>query len=77
MSRLRTALLMATPELAILRSYLQAGLVRAKRPGADRGEMAMGWVLVAAITITIVLAVGGILLAKMRTKANSLDLTTP
>jgi hypothetical protein len=77
MSRLRTALLMATPELAILRSYLQAGRLRAKRPGSDRGEMAMGWVLVAAITITIVLAVGGILLAKMRTKANSLDLTTP
>lgn len=77
MSRLRTALLMATPELALLRSYLQAGRLRAKRPGADRGEMAMGWVLVAAITITIVIAVGTILLTKMRSKANSLDLTTP
>ena len=77
MSRLRTALLMATPELAILRSYLQVGRLRAKRPGADRGEMAMGWVLVAAITITIVIAVGTILLTKVRTKANSLDLTTP
>jgi len=77
MSRLRTALLMVTPELAMLRTYHQAARLRAKRAGADRGEMAMGWVLVAAITITIVLAVGGILLSKMQTKANSLDLTTP
>ena len=77
MSRLRTALLMVTPELAILRTYHQAARLRAKCAGVDRGEMAMGWVLVAAITITIVLAVGGILLSKMQTKANSLDLTTP
>jgi hypothetical protein len=77
MSRLRTALLMVTPELAILRTYHQAARLRTKRAGVDRGEMAMGWVLVAAITITIVIAVGTILLTKMRTKANSLDLTTP
>lgn len=77
MSRLRTALLMATPELAVVRSYLHAARLRTRRAETDRGEMAMGWVLVAAITITIVLAVGGILLAKMRTKATSLDLTTP
>ena len=77
MSRLRTALLMATPELAVLRTYHRAAWLRARRTDTDRGEMAMGWVLVAAITITIVLAVGGILLSKMQTKANSLDLTTP
>lgn len=77
MSRVRNALLMATPEVAVLRAYYRKAWLRARRSGADRGEMAMGWVLVAAITITIVLAVGGILLTKMRTKATSLDLTTP
>ena len=60
---------------AVLRSYSRSAGCEAS--GADRGEMAMGWVLVAAITITIVIAVGTILLTKMRTKANSLDLTTP
>lgn len=76
MSRLHTALVQA-PQLAILRVHHKAAWLRARRTGSDRGDFAMGWVLVAAITITIVLAVGGILLQVMEDKANSLDLTTP
>jgi len=67
---------MTTPEIAALLGVRQVLLSRIRRRD-ERGDIPMGWVLVVAITITIVLAVGGILLTKLRTKANGLDLTTP
>lgn len=78
MRRLAAALSTAFPEvtgLLALRDHL-AGRIRA-RSRSDRGDIPMGWVLVVAITITIVVSVGTIIYNKLNAKANSLDLTTP
>lgn len=75
MSHLRTVL-HANPQAVILLAYRDALLARGRRE-RDRGDMPMGWVLVAALTISIVLAVGAILMTQLTNKASSLDLTTP
>ncbi|MCI0686312.1 MAG: hypothetical protein L0Y54_03605 [Sporichthyaceae bacterium] len=75
MAHLR-AVLDTDPRAAALLAYRDVVVSRIRR-GADRGDMPMGWVLVVALTIGIVLAVGGILMTKLQTKANGLDLTTP
>jgi hypothetical protein len=78
MRRLAVALSTAFPEVAGLLAVRDqlVGKIRA-RSQSDRGDIPMGWVLVVAITITIVVSVGTIIYNKLNAKANSLDLTTP
>jgi hypothetical protein len=67
------------PEVAYGRALLARVLDRVRGSEDDRelGASAAEWVLITAITVTIVVAVGGILLAKWRTKASSIPTSTP
>ena len=72
-------LIVAVPAVApllVLRDRLTARVRRAGVDG-DAGFSVVEWVLLIAVTITIVTAVSTIVIAKLRAKANQLDLTTP
>jgi hypothetical protein len=47
------------------------------RESGERGASAIEWVIISAVLILIVGAVGGILYNKISAKATSLDLNTP
>lgn len=46
------------------------------RDWRDRGASVVEWVIISALVVGIAVAVGAILLAKLRDKANSIDLNT-
>lgn len=58
-----------------LELLLRARIDRASELSArrDRGASAVEWVIITAVLIAIVVAVGGIILTKLRTAANALD----
>jgi Flp pilus assembly pilin Flp len=67
------------PEVTYGRALLAraVGRIQHARGDRERGASAAEWVLITAITVTIVVAIGGILLAKWRAKANSIPTNTP
>jgi len=77
MRRLAATLSTAIPEVGMLLAVREHLVAKVRSKDSDRGDIPMGWVLVVAITITIVVSVGTIIYNKLNSKANSLDLTTP
>lgn len=67
----------AMPAVAVVRHLGDQVLVRARSGNRDSGASAIEWVLIMAIAISIVLAVGATLYTKLTNKATNLDLTTP
>lgn len=65
----------ATPA-GYLELHARARLARAVTR-SDRGASAIEWVIISAILVAISVAIGGILLAKIRTKAEDINLDTP
>jgi Flp pilus assembly pilin Flp len=66
------------PEVAYGRAVFD--LLRARIGEAEDREAGVStveWVLISAILVTLVLAVGGILLTKWQNKATSIPTTTP
>jgi hypothetical protein len=49
---------------------------RAHAAAGDRGASVVEWVIISALAVGIAVAVGAILLSKLRDKANSIDLDT-
>lgn len=68
----------AFPEIAFLLAFFGNLRDRVIRHGDDpeRGDV-MQWVLITAIGVTLAVAVGAILIAKITAKANSITTTTP
>ena len=52
-------------------------LARVRRNGNEVGASTLEWVVISAIIVTIVLAVGATLYTRLTDKATDLDLTTP
>jgi hypothetical protein len=59
-----------------LRLMLELHLGKA-RNAPDRGASAIEWVIISAILVAIAVAVGGIILNKVKDKANSINLNSP
>jgi Flp pilus assembly pilin Flp len=58
--------------LVFLRAVLGGKMEHAKR--SERGASAVEWVLISALLIGVAIAVGAIILAKLTSKANSINL---
>lgn len=58
-------------QLTLLKIVLDGRLDRARR--TERGASAVEWVVITALLIGIAVAVGAIILEKLKTKANSLN----
>lgn len=71
------AVTVAVPLTAVLMHQNDRLVARARRNGNDLGASTLEWVVISAIIVSIVLAVGATLYTKMTTKATNLDLTTP
>lgn len=52
-------------------------VARVRRNGNEVGASTLEWVVISAIIVTIVLAVGATLYTRLTDKATDLDLTTP
>lgn len=63
------------PEITFLKIFLDARVAHARRSQA--GASAVEWVVITALLIGIALAVGAVVMTKLRGKADSLDLNTP
>ena len=78
--RLPAGLLLLFPEitLGLLLFHAARHSTRRRLAGQhpERGD-AIQWVIVTAIGAAIAVTVGAIILAKLRSKANSIDVTTP
>jgi Flp pilus assembly pilin Flp len=58
--------------VVLLRVLLAGRIQRARR--SERGASAVEWVLISALLIGVAIAVGAIILNKLTSKANDLDL---
>ena len=70
----------ATGALPVAAALAYAGdrlVARVRRGHGARGATAVEWVVISAIIVTIVLAVGATLYSRLTDKASDLDLTTP
>ena len=65
------------PATAALMAASDRTTRRLRAGGRDTGASAVEWVVITALIVTAVLAVGLILTNKFKGKANDLDLTTP
>ncbi len=68
----------SSPEVAFVLALFASVRERVLQNGDDpeRGDV-MQWVLITAIGVSLALAVGGILIAKITAKANEISTTTP
>jgi Flp pilus assembly pilin Flp len=62
---------MTLHQLTLLRIVLDGRLAHARR--GERGASAVEWVVITALLIGIAVAVGAIILQKLKTKADSLN----
>jgi len=62
---------MTLHQLTLLRIVLDGRLAHARR--SERGASAVEWVVITALLIGIAVAVGAIILQKLKTKADSLN----
>jgi Flp pilus assembly pilin Flp len=62
-------------DIRVLKILLDGRVAKARR--SERGASAIEWVIISAIVLTICITVGGILLSKLQTKTNSINLDTP
>jgi hypothetical protein len=60
----------------LVRSRIDRARRRVRQQPADLGASVIEWVIISALVVTIAVAVGGILLTKLKDKATSIDLTT-
>ncbi len=78
--RLNAALAQVTVLLPVAAALAHAGdrvVARVRHEHGARGASAVEWVVISAIIVTIVLAVGATLYTRLNDKASELDLTTP
>ena len=78
--RLNAALAQLTVTLPLAAAVAHAGdrvVARVRDEHGARGATAVEWVVISAIIVTIVLAVGATLYSRLTDKASDLDLTTP
>ncbi len=61
----------------LVRGRIDAARSRVISTPRDRGASVVEWVLISAILVAAAIAVGTLLLNKMRDKANSINLDTP
>lgn len=77
---LDAALASVTVALPVVAGVAHAGdrvAARVRRQHGQLGATAVEWVVISAIIVTIVLAVGATLYTRLNDKATELDLTTP
>jgi hypothetical protein len=60
------------PEVAILTTYLRARMGVARRN--EQGQSAVEWIIIIGVAASIALAVGAILYAKVKDKADNINL---
>jgi hypothetical protein len=60
----------------LIRSRIDRTLARSGDTVRDRGASVVEWVIISALLVAIAVAIGGVLLTKLRTKANSINLDT-
>ena len=58
----------------LIRSRISRALERSSATPRDLGASAIEWVVISALLVAIAVAVGGILIAKLRAKATSINL---
>lgn len=70
---------MSKHELQYLMILLRGRMDRASKLAArgERGASAVEWVVITAILVAVAIAVGAILVPKIKGKANSVDFDTP
>ena len=62
------------PEITLLRIILDARIAQARR--SEAGASAVEWVVITALLIGVAIAVGAIVMTKLTSKANELNLDT-
>lgn len=58
----------------LIRSRIDRALARSGDSARDRGASVVEWVIISALLVAIAVAVGAVLLEKLTTKAESIDL---
>jgi hypothetical protein len=60
----------------LIRGRIDRARARSLDTVRDRGASVVEWVIISALLVGIAVAVGGVLLTKLRTKADSINLNT-